>query len=129
MKLQELRIGNYVRFSFETSKTAIVKGLVDGKVHYEKEDGKLNVIIAPYIEPIPLTNEWLLKLGFVKHEQGYSIESGRQGFIMDLAQDTDWIILYRDDIGCRYNSLIFLDYVHQLQNLYFALTGEELKLK
>lgn len=80
------------------------------------------------LEPIPLTEEWLLKFGFEEFE--YHIKNnliwykkwplpifyGSNGFEKYLIHD----------LGGRF---VVLKYVHQLQNLYFALTGEELKLK
>lgn len=56
---------------------------------------------------IPLTEEWLLKFG---------VES-----IYDFK-------IYNDD-GDVFYYAVGCEYVHQLQNLYFALTGEELEIK
>ncbi len=77
---------------------------------------------------IPLTEEWLLKFGF---EKGYDANN---------TIDT-WMIFtlkaHLFDLKCTKPELTFSTgtlhfnpkFVHQLQNLYFALTGEELKLK
>jgi hypothetical protein len=113
MKANELRIGNYV--CRKPHKVWIP---------FTVKDGEINEKFASTCNPIPITEEWLLKLGFTKKDDDYIIEYGRQGFIVALAQDTDWIISYRDDIGCNYNALIFLDYVHHLQNIILDLTEE-----
>jgi hypothetical protein len=68
-----------------------------------------------HVEPIPLTEEWLVKFGFkplVKDWQikGLIIHARKRGFVVN-------------------NRIPILKTVHQLQNLYFALTGEELTLK
>jgi len=74
-------------------------------------------------EPIPLTEEWLLKFGFEKNDNN-------QFILMEGSVD----ILFNKDLngwtcdGINF-SINMTEHVHQLQNLYFALTGEELKLK
>lgn len=59
---------------------------------------------------IPITEEWLLNFGFKKGVRGWFKTYGRnQKFNLYM-----------------YRSLF--NYVHHLQNIYFALTGEELVL-
>ena len=68
--------------------------------------------------PIPLTEEWLLKFGFEKK----GVNRTRWTFWkIDLVEDEKGIYSFDE-------SRIYIDikYVHQLQNLYFALTNEEL---
>lgn len=77
---------------------------------------------------IPLTEEWLLKFGFEK--------TGVFWFSKKV-----WINELNINIKHRAYTIgsvngdeaLFecenIDYVHQLQNLYFALTGEELTIK
>lgn len=60
--------------------------------------------------PLPITEECLKKFGFDSKLAQFNVK-GR--FILD---------------GYGMNE-IEIKYVHQLQNLYFALTGEELKTK
>lgn len=73
------------------------------------------------IKFIPLTEEWLFKLGFecifTHDDHHYYLES------LDLGLDRSY-----QPFGIGQYKLEF-EYVHQLQNLYFALTGEELILK
>ena len=66
-------------------------------------------------KPIPLTEEWLLKFGF---EKRYETCFQYKNFILN-----DKFIMMDIDITIQ------LKYVHQLQNLYHALTGEELTIK
>lgn len=75
---------------------------------------------------IPLTEEWLLNFGF----KGLST-SNYLGLLLG-------IIYFRWDKESKYLDfeldyesvqLPHIKYVHQLQNLYFALTGDELTLK
>jgi hypothetical protein len=108
MKANELRIGNYVNDSI---------GLITIGLNG-------NIKFADAYHPIPLTEEWLLKFGFnevfmVDGVWGYGID----GFI------------YVNSGQIRFNGKAILlnenqlQHVNQLQNLYFALTGEELTIK
>jgi hypothetical protein len=82
--------------------------------------------------PIPLTEEWLLKFGFstTDYKNGYIGIDHKVGGII-----TDFVLTYPLVIGEFQKHFIWehskfkykeLKYVHQLQNLYFALTNEEL---
>lgn len=86
-------------------------------------------------KPVPLTDEWLVKFGFEKGG------SNRFNYI-DLNVDESFYIAVNGEEGV-FNCIVALDngeeeisecishikHVHQLQNLYFALTGEELEIK
>jgi len=89
-------------------------------------------------KPIPLTEEWLLKFGFEKTESDYEIQIQKN----DKGGNTDyWIYVdsgfdnetkkFTIKIVCQESCWMNTKnkYVHQLQNIYYALTGEELKLK
>jgi len=67
------------------------------------------------VEPIPITEEWLLKLGFINDDAQRYFKNGI------------YLILYDEGCTILHNQIhINYFYVHQLQNLYFALTGKEL---
>ena len=75
------------------------------------------------IKPIPLTEEWLVKFGF------------ENGTTQDLKVITNATITkngMREGVWNLYLGHNAIDvnfkYVHQLQNLYFALTGNELQI-
>jgi len=78
------------------------------------------------LSPIPLTEEWLFKFGFFRPFMPPIYE------IVTSEMDKRFRIHKVDDnafILGRYESTsIKIQYVHQLQNLYFALTGEELEI-
>ncbi len=125
MKVKELRIGNYVYLNWEDN-VRIVTGL-----SYEN-GGLCNEIFLDdhnevyeddvYLNPIQLTDEWLEKLEFKKKsEECFFSEKINGGSI--LIRKIDGIFFYTPNM---FRS-IEIKYVHQLQNLYFALTGEELK--
>lgn len=117
---QELRIGN------------LVKSIPNEKIYPVSiktlrllQSGKLN-----YIEPIPITNEWLtLKFGATEYAEGrfYLEINNKLKLAFNLGEDFFICELFSNSHHfCYLNDMIF---VHQLQNLYFALTGKELEPK
>lgn len=115
----ELRIGNYVLdengspFEFEW-----LEGL--------SYTNSIKFIEIKYA-PIPLTEEWLVKLGFTKQDEDHhELSNGRQSFLLERDQDGDFGLLYRGDFGLEYYYLCTPTVVHDLQNIYFCLTGKEL---
>lgn len=79
-------------------------------------------------QPIPLTEEWLLKFGFKLNKLGNLckyIETKENGsrFITFKYSNyyKNWYIYLEHNPPCQY--------VHQLQNIIFVLTGEELEVK
>ena len=119
MKPQELRVGNLI--SFKGKWNGEVEEIKSGSISIKDNEG-----IFPYdaFEPILLTEEWLLKYGFKQYETvGIKTHNYIKGnFKFNSA--VLWVAEYK---GIHIENKIL--YVHQLQNLYFALTGEELKLK
>jgi len=71
-----------------------------------------------FISAVPLTEEWLIKFGFVKFK-GDESDFFKGDFEISLQSYSFWM-----------GSLLpTIKYVHQLQNLYFALTNTELEIK
>lgn len=119
IQVSELRIGNLVQGKpiqiprlgiwgdGATAVTAYGISLID--------DGVLD------FKPIPLTEQWLLDFGFVLIKNDYPSPS-------------DWYFIKNEITLSNFTWIIhghtkaLMKYVHQLQNLYFALTGEELEL-
>ena len=115
MKAQELRVNNYVNL-YNTIARIIPND-------FEKWFG--NKWENDAFTPIPLTEEWLLKLGFEKYKDSFNDNRYRMDYYAhDIVFIGDELYGYLDNQKLK-NTI----YVHQLQNLYFALTDEELKLK
>lgn len=78
-----------------------------------------------FYEPIQLNEEWLLKFGFVTKK------TMSDTFVAPYPDNYYHIIKHHGIyvFRCAGCSLQRVNYVHQLQNLYFALTGEELTIK
>jgi len=102
MKANELRIGNLVYNP--NLKEVRTLDILDIRDYAEQR-------LIKDFEPIPLTEEWLVKFGLmsIKTELGFWNNGDAIYF------------------SYGFEKSIELKYVHQLQNLYFALTGEELK--
>lgn len=136
MKVQELRIGNYYN-SVKWGKP-VQCTLEDFYDLCAKADGASDhPPIDEMFEPIPLTEEWLKKFGFKlihKENKHYAIENPN-GY-KDLYKihffptiNDQWHLAFSDRITGRDETYIpasYIKYVHQLQSLYFALTGAEL---
>lgn len=78
------------------------------------------------LQPIPLTEGLLLKCGFKKinHIYGYSF------FSMERKKSGANIDIYEAYSAIGGNTSVpHIQFLHQLQNLYFALTGKELKIE
>lgn len=123
MKANELRIGNWF----------IEKDEV------KQFDGDFYHLLG--CTPIPLTTNWLEKFGFEKNKDNRWMRGKSRYAIFYFEyyatgeDNTMWRIEYHDkDYGrneykdCNQWGDI-IKHVHQLQNLYFALTGEELTYK
>ena len=120
---QELRIGNYVEYR------------IQDELDERKEWWELSIIDSSDLQilesgidddyrAIPLTEEILLKFGFEKRDKinppfrNYQYVFMKNGFLIG----SDFLFHY-------ISGNTELKHVHQLQNLYFALTGEELTFK
>lgn len=114
MKKNELRIGNYVeidQYPNDRIITEIENGIdIDGCI-------KLNP------KAIPLTEEWLVKFKFE------GLEKDCRTFFRTFFKNGKFKVELSNGGNVYYNRNIFISSVHQLQNLYFALTGEELILE
>lgn len=120
MNPQELRIGNLVnRLGGLTSITVIsadhVSTLLSGAVTINQ------------IEPIPLTEEWVVKLGFEKCNDldcWYKIIIRNEWTRLNINIKHEMAEINVNRHCCVLGAM---KYVHQLQNLYFALTDKELE--
>lgn len=121
----ELRIGNlfYVFDNILSQVDWIQKESVS--VLYDRQPNLSNGAIVSYgkIQPIPLTEEWLVRMGFEKYSDGGDLH-GIDCFY--CKRKLKGAISLPDFM---FNGFIQIKHVHQLQNLYFALTGEELTIK
>ena len=110
MKAKELRIGNWVYYENPHSDRIAIKFISNALSYVHK------------LDPIKLTEDWLIKFGFTKVNK-YSY------WLDDFLCEPIYINLNtrKTTIGSNEEyDINHIKHVHQLQNLYFALTGEEL---
>lgn len=124
IKVNELRIGNYFK-PIKESKDEFVEAVeIHSSGHVYCEDSAGVIFNSNEFEPIKLTEEWLLKFGFYKRYTtgNYSIVINGYSYGINTSGNVD--LDYEE-----YENICEIKYVHQLQNFYSALTGEELTLK
>ena len=133
MEAKELRIGNFTYKMLQSGNGRIIVSNITSTDLLRIEEERIF-----YYEPIPITEEWLLKFGFQKTEYDYKIQIQKD----NKGGNTDYWIYVDSGIDNQTNKFIIQilskencwftsknEYVHQLQNLYFSLTGEELIIK
>ena len=127
MEANELRLGNFVSVKKESLQPLLddygLHGIensfqitsIENVYLYILTDGLESEYYLSECKPIPLTDEWLDKFGFDGWDKGvYTMILSNGNFMK---------------IGCEEAVGKNIKHVHQLQNLYFALTGEELIIK
>ena len=153
MDLIELRIGNYVGFkNRDDIDYCVLQEISTGGVHILRyfKNGEVDdqPELKEDITPIKLNEEILFRLGFGEFpllrglaDHGiygrfssferiiYQSEYNRKSISVTLCNDKgqgEYYVFFKDD-----DNVVTLTrnlmYVHQLQNLYFSLKGEELK--
>lgn len=121
MRAEELRIGNYyLSYGVDLKQ---VERLTKDKVLID-------------FHPITLTKEWLLKFGFKTDDFKHEFELDTINLDCEYTDEGEWNLFLKgknikpveskNEYRCEYYPKAEIKYVHQLQNLYFALTGEEL---
>lgn len=125
MNKPKYQIGNYISTEYGELE---IKNTAFGDYQVVGLDGR--ILWANEINPIPLTDQWLLKFGFTEEMFDYTIHTGEfyNGSIGILLVTTIGVspkFQLKYEMKCTQT---IIQYVHQLQNLYFCLTGEELKI-
>tara|TARA_R110001606_G_scaffold58562_2_gene140057 strand:- start:477 stop:878 length:402 start_codon:yes stop_codon:yes gene_type:complete len=130
MKTTELRIGNIIREKL-TGKDYPIYGVRNNSVFYGND--RLENINS--FEPILLTDEnILLKLGFYLVDYCGEITEHQKLFISDCRNlevvkcGSEFFYATQEHEDAMFELIKEIKTVHQLQNLYYALTGKELKL-
>jgi hypothetical protein len=129
IQASELRIGNWLKREAQPEGFLVDAGTISRISHSGVRDE----------EPIPLTEEWLIRFGFEKIcDDVYSIPLPN-GNGVDLVLEWGECCVKRNHVGKEkkqgdknpydYAYIKALKHVHQLQNLYHALTGSELEVK
>lgn len=117
MRAEDLRIGNIVKDVFGDQ--IEIHG-VDNIHAFSENHGDIPLHT---LKGIPITEEWLVEFCFK-----LVVKQGNQGEFR-LYQLNE--ITYNTNYGWFWRHYLTVQpkYIHELQNLYFALTREELKIK
>lgn len=128
MEANELRLSNIVDYNGVNFKIYSVRSPEPNADDYYNDKSIITIwnngladVCIDDLNPIPLTEEWLIKFGFEK-TKGYVFKIDKFS-LFDHNYDQGNLFL---KLNSQNVPLINIKYVHQLQNLYFALTGKEL---
>jgi len=135
MKATELRVNNW--YNSTKFQTPVICEFADFTELDARADGARvdEDLINELFEPILLTEEWFLKSGFDERvdilknkyfELGIDAAFGAS-FVASKNEKGLWEVYLTDCDGGKIGDS--KTYIHQFQNLYFALTGEELTIK
>lgn len=144
MKACDLKIGNLLSYEGNVRMVDTIHG--DNTVRFkDKEKGSIGCFSLNYrgIQPIPLNENWLRNFGFAFFDyEFYDQESDDEGdylcksfklpikkFEYRIDLDEDGVCWFGIKWGQDEEVLITrIRYVHELQNLYHSVQGEELVL-
>jgi len=146
MNKNELRIGNFVglndsewngfnqffefmsnseveKFLKDDNKHAIVTSIAS-EIELEAYGTDLDYYALPEILPIEITEDWLLKFKFKKtnYDSYFQTKKWSDGQNIITVTDDECFVEMENTFHKR------CEFVHELQNLYYALTGVELTL-
>lgn len=132
IQANELRIGNYISDIWSPNGFFKVTQLKKFSAVY----GKDFTALYDNLNPIPLIEEILLKAGWKRFDEDKIILmlNDPSTHLVLMKVGTHWFPQIEQtgefaSEGVNVVFLNFIDYIHQLQNLFFALTGEEIKIE
>lgn len=146
MDIKELRVGNYVKYNGSiVSVYAISNPTPNKDKHFDNKakvtlwcNGLIDANIDE-IEPIPITDELLLKIGFKKKRDGcllYRDHNDEFSIKFDLGyafiEYANLCFNPEDVTEANYGSVLEFPnrlHLHTLQNIWHLLTGKELEIK
>lgn len=142
MKVNELRIGNYVKFYDPINGTNIYKVYnIDDRGSVSRvslnDKGQLASCTVKDIEPIELTGDILINIGFKKgYNEIYSKTIKDDFYEYSVSyqniKDNKYSFVtygYKNDELKRQIRLDNIQYLHELQNIFFSFTNKELEIK
>lgn len=129
MKVEELRIGNLFKGDFGDDVYEVAY-ITPGTEMCVWIKGKNSFVKEADLEGIPLTEEWLVKFGFVRFDNFMrgTVAFRLKGFYGEglVENNGAWFLL---DYELNDVNESGIEFVHELQNFYRALTGKELEVK
>ena len=129
IKAKDLRIGNLHKTNeISIPRLQIHSAVVSGTAYASISAYGIHLVDANEMvfEPIHITEEWLVRLGFEKIKYGWFEKIFHTDCYMAfISGDKNG---YTEVCLFPYENHFRWQYVHQLQNAYYSLTGEELTI-
>jgi hypothetical protein len=147
MKNTAYRKGNLVHFDLigVDPEIGIIIGLNEdrfsnGFVLFDERNKLSFTIAGKYVHGVPITEEWFREYTMTVDEDGdftvffqgkadYGVKFCLTRHSLSLRKKQEWFSFCIIHPGGPYTHLCNIYHIHELQNLIFALTGEELELK
>lgn len=134
VSVTDLRIGNLIHYNGNHEEIGKISLLVPDvidvlsycQINYRRD--KKHWLIN--LHPVKITEEWLIEFGFVKKDKTWDDKSISTGlFFKDryfIENSKEGFLFCQSHYSGNCWFLKNIKYIHQLQNLFFALTGSEL---
>lgn len=136
MTINELRIGNFVGYKDSTSPYIYeVRSISNDRLHpinlieydTEKKHGySVDVEHIDDLNPIPLSEDILVKAGFEKENGDFQAFIYKDTAICTFWDGVEWIFKFGSDSDLSFAAC---EYVHELQNLIYCLRKEEITIE
>lgn len=130
--INELRYGSWVSYDGKEVQIAEIDGGSGYVALFSADwDSRRNNIRIGWIEPIKLTPDVLKRCGFQKSWNGLSLPLDTEGDLIYIVMFTGADGFSSGGLEREFNDITYafgrdLTTLHQLQNLYHAITGKEL---
>jgi hypothetical protein len=117
--VKQLRIGSHVDFN---GRRVMIKAIVEDSVAFDYTQDEKQLYLSPnaydeFLSPIPITPELLTELGFQYRDNTYWERWFLGSFDIERKEGSSYF---------DYNSEIRLEYLHELEDLYYLIYGVEL---
>ena len=129
MEAKNFRIGNMIRLFTQDGYELEIRPLKASEIFMVDNHPEST-------KPVELTKDWLIKFGFTEgnkcYKNAYSLDVLKTDFYLrpSYLDGFYWGFNISDEkLDCELNDVKPLKYVHELQNLFFAITRTELELK
>lgn len=121
LQAKDLRIGNLISFTYmgTISEVAFIKR---GCVYVKAYKRAFRYLV---LEPIPLTDDILFKTGFEKHSNHFFYRKFEISLMLEEGVTYHFCNLQQGWSAFH----VKIQYVHELQNIYFSIMGKELEIK
>ena len=127
MDIQELKLGNLIKISPRENEEGILfladiqQSSIIGEMLVPRQGYHFRIKFDEIL-PLELSEEWLKYLGFIQSDTEEELWSDAKNFVQFKFSPFESGFLENGQIA------VVINYMHQLQNSYFTLTGEQLSI-